>query len=141
MQSAFIRPVDAEGGLIAEQLGFYNELPPNFEKIGQGEFLWRFSVSAAERVYQFRQVIWPTSSPYGMREHYCSMHLWVLPDWSGFGWITEHNSGVPHPENYTATYFKFAACNHDYETLVNRMCYWEGRCKICGYWNAIDSGD
>jgi hypothetical protein len=134
---------------IREQLGGYNELPPNFETITESEFLWRFGQKHASGATEYRQVVVPSvgygegRDSLGSREMYCSMYMWVNHDFAGVGFITHYNGQATRSEidAFFPQYFKFKVCDHDFETLEERMGWWKGRCRKCGYIHAIDSSD
>jgi hypothetical protein len=121
---------DQEQKLINERLGSYGQYPPNSEEITQSEFLWLWEVKPAHRIKQYRQVR-------DKNNERATLWFWVFPDFSGVGWRTSYNGRGK--DGYTCTYFKFAWCEHDWETIINRMTYRVYVCKKCGYRNEVDS--
>lgn len=132
---------------ILEKLGGYNEMPPNWETIQESEFLWRFGQKHANGGTDFRQVVLP-SVPFGKdrryrgeRETFCNVFMWVNFDFAGVGFIIHYNGMATRSESdaYHAQWFKFHYCDHEFITITQRMCYWEGQCSKCGFVKAVDS--
>jgi hypothetical protein len=123
---------------VESRLGHFNDLPPNWKEISESEYYWRWTIMPARRIYQFRQV------QLHEREPYRNLSLFVHPgDFSGIGFILEYDGRATRVEidAYKPRYIKWAVCEHDFETITQRMSYWEGRCTKCGYEKAIDSSD
>ena len=86
--------INISGDGLPPEMGGYNEMPPNWRKITQSEFLWLFG--QGQKKMHFRQVKHP-SVPFGKlevdpaREMYCDVYFWDFPDHSGIGWITHYN--------------------------------------------------
>lgn len=112
-----------------EKLGGYNSMPPNCEPISESEFLWKVSYKTP----MFRQV--------QIENHWRDVYMFVQPDLNGVGYIRKYDGRAMRvtEDAYTASYFKWTFCNHEYETTHQGNCYWEGTCKKCGFHNAIDS--
>jgi len=134
---------------LPKEFGSFNDMPPNWEEITESEFIWLFNVKPANRKQYYRQVVLPT-----VKGHYshsvvpdykatCSVFFWVFPDFSGVGFITHYNGAATRSREdaYFAQWFKFKWCEHEWETLVSRMCYHEYRCTKCGYKEVVDSSD
>lgn len=128
---------------LEEKLGGYNSMPPNWTEINEGEFLWRFCQKHANGYQDFRQVKLPSTGYHGdKRASWCHVYLWINMDLAGVGMIVHYNGRCADEDHgYHPQYFKFEYCQHEFETTVSRMCYWEGKCKKCGYVKAIDSSD
>jgi hypothetical protein len=133
-----------KGGPTTKVLGGYNEMPPNWETITESEFLWRFQQNWKN---EFRQIPLPSigygegRESLGSREIFCDVHMWVAPDLSGVGFITHYNGRATRSteDAFFAQFFKWTHCEHQFETTVSRMSYWEGTCSKCGYHKTIDS--
>jgi hypothetical protein len=134
---------------VEEKLGGYNSMPPNWEEIYVSEFLWKFGQKNHDAFQAFRQVVLPTvgfgqkQKHIGAKDGFCHVFFWVNADYSGVGFIIHYNGMATRSETdaFFPQYFKFHYCEHDFETTISRMSYWEGKCKKCGYVKAVDSSD
>lgn len=115
--------------IIEKELGGYNSMPPNVEYITESEFLWR--VSFGNPI--FRQVL--------IDGHWRDVYMFTQPDLSGVGFIRKYDGRAMSAaeDAYSAQWFKWTYCEHEYETTHRANCYWEGTCKKCGYHHMIDS--
>lgn len=120
---------------IDVKLGGFNQMPPNWRKITLSEFLWLWAVKPASRTRDYRQA--------KIADRYHDVNMFIFPDFSGIGWITYYDGRATRADvdAYQADWFKFDYCDHDWETITQRMSYWEGECKLCGYRKAVDSSD
>jgi hypothetical protein len=134
---------------VTEKLGGYNNMPPNWHEITESEFYWRYG-HEANRFHDYRQCKVMTVNGFGAprtdkytREVYLSVYMFVNHDFSGIGFIKHYNGQATRSEidAYWPQYFAWTWCEHEFETIASHMCYWEGRCKKCGYVRAIDSSD
>jgi hypothetical protein len=143
-QSSFVHygiGTTEEEAEIKQKLGHFNDYPPNVEEITQSHFLWLWSVSPAWRKREYRQAFKRDEFGERIDRQMHELHFWIFPDFSGIGWESHYDGKATRSEidAYTCTYFKFIYCDHEYETIENRMSYWVGKCKKCGYTKAVDS--
>lgn len=132
---------------IESKIGGYNDMPPNVSMIKESEFLWLFGQKHANGYQDFRQVKLPTVTYDGKRENigaietFCHVYLWINTDLSGVGMIRHYNGVATRSrvDAFFSQYFRFHYCKHDFETLEQSMSWWKGKCRKCGYVEAIDS--
>lgn len=132
------------GGPTVQELGGYNDMPPNWQEITESEFLWRFQQSWKP---EFRQVVLPSvrygegRADLGSQEIFCNVYMWIAPDLSGVGFIRHYNGVATRSKEdaFFAQFFRWTYCEHDFETLESRMTWWRGRCRKCGFVSSIDS--
>ena len=102
-----------------------------------GQFFKMITTYTPTRMH-FMQIIWVGTQPKpGIADKYFSgrwfsLHLFYFDHQYKDGLaVSTEEGGFP-------IVFKFG-CQHDYETIVSRMCYSESKCKKCGHQLTIDS--
>lgn len=103
----------------------FNDAPPNLKEIDEDEY-FGYTMTYSSQYRQFRQVR-TDDIPY------LSMHMEIYGDGSGVA--------VARDVKGQRRFFKFAVCEHEWETTHASMCYREYCCKKCGAMNAVDSSD
>lgn len=128
-----------------EDLGRYNDMPPNAKEISREEFerkLYHGSYSP-DRI-KFKQVY--ESKSFGAP---CmNMRLFIYHDGTGVAVGSKYLGG----DKYEARFFKFAKCEHEMGEISaaearaagiyhGGRCYHVLKCTKCGYVSAYDSSD
>jgi len=128
----------SKGKILEEKLGGYNDFPPNWIEITQSDFLRR-TLMCVPQYIDYRQMYSTKKDGRTKNFHqtYTPATLYIYQDLSGVAVerVYQHNG------TYTAKYYAFIACVHDFETVTQRMCYSKSKCKKCGYVMEIDSSD
>jgi len=115
----------------AEKYGRYNDPPPNFKEITEGEFSRSYFMTYSPEFVEWRQIRDDSKKTF---THQTSIHLFYYYDGTGLGIVCEF-------WNNKVRYFKFALCEHEYTEENIRMCLHKYTCKKCGYSKTVDSSD
>jgi len=112
-----------------KMVGSYNELPPNFKRIGQKKFAQSDFFTYSPVKTQFRQVR-------GLSEGDCLTSIWVY-------WFSGYSYVVVWADFWSRKVFygQGKLCEHDFKIMESRMCYCRSKCSKCGYTQEIDSSD
>jgi len=110
-------------------IGGYNDLPPNFKQITEKEFAQSSFFNYEPIRREFRQV-----RNLVEKEMYSAIILFWYSDGSGIAIRRDFWEGKIY-------FYSFYICEHDYETIENRMCYIKSKCIKCGHISEVDSSD
>ena len=126
------------------RFGGFNDFPPNWASCNANTFWQKFNIYGPGKRNEHRQL--------GRRDgkwvcgqagqgSLLDAHLFFYDDDTGLAIQVEwsHAKNANDGYLYTPKFYKFYLCEHDYETTQNRMHYWEGKCRKCGYVNFVDS--
>lgn len=112
------------------QLGGFNDFPPNWEELSEAEFSHSRFFIYSPTYRDFRQMIRRNGKP----APFIEANLYIYNDGSGYAISADRKQGK-------VRYYKFAVCEHDYEVQHGRKYEHIYTCKKCGHSYIQDSSD
>lgn len=115
-----------------KKFGGYNDFPPGWKEITEDEFWHKFMLYSWDRE-EYRQMM----DRENLKSGVVDARLFFYNDGSGIACTREaKNASITRPR-----FYRFALCEHDYETVRRGRCYSEHRCRKCGHRRTLDSSD
>ena len=115
---------------LFNQLGGFNDYPPNWEELIEAQFVNSSFFIYSPTYRQFRQMMRRDGKP----APFIQANLYIYDDGSGFAISADR-------EHNTVRYYKFAVCEHDYEVQHRHKYEHTYTCKKCGHSYIQDSSD